>query len=81
MSNNQIVDDGHKRALEGAAEHLQAFREKVVQEAQEKYTEQLAESGYFRRIYLKHCMKKEIERQVREEKDRVAPPGALYLGE
>jgi hypothetical protein len=43
------------------------------------YSEKMAHAGFFRRIWLTVCMNRETRSEVKREKNRLAPPDALYL--
>jgi hypothetical protein len=62
-----IVENGRERALSAA-------RDRVVNEVEAEYEEELRKAGPWRRLLLLWEMHREIERRLRH----IAPPDGLY---
>ncbi len=65
-----FVADGYERAVEATLPQIQA-------EVKAEYAERLASAGWYRRLWLRVEMRREVWRRLA----RIAPPWALYFSE
>lgn len=83
MSDQQQVSEPQRIIVperQGVAQS-EAFRRRRVeieQEVRAAFAMQLAEAGLLGSWILRRRMRSEVERRVRQELDRMAPPGAHY---
>jgi hypothetical protein len=74
-----FVADGRDRAVMGARLTLRERREMVDAAMSEQFAPRLARAGLIRRIWLRLRLRFEVCRQMRREKEKIAPSAALYL--
>lgn len=67
-TDQEFVADGRKRLRE-------TMYDEVRIEVEREFGEQLTSAGWFRRLFVRIEMRREIDRRL----DRIAPPDALYL--
>jgi hypothetical protein len=79
MANSQFLQDGRRRAIKGAAEKIEELRTRITAEVEAEYSEELAEAGVLRRLWLRRIIAQEIEVRLAREIDNFAPHDGLYL--
>ena len=74
-----FVADGQRRAMIGSKQHIAERDAAVKAHVIEKFAEQLNQAGMIRRIWLRILMGHEIRKEMRRERDKIAPYDGLYL--
>jgi ribosomal protein S3AE len=68
---NHFVADGHKRLHDASKDQIEKIEKEVIL----KYQSELNSAGFFKEIYLRYKIHKEIQREI----DKIVPKGGLYL--
>jgi len=74
-----FVADGQRRAMVGSKQYLAERHASVKVHVSEKFAEQFNQAGMIRRIWLRILMGHEIHKEMRRERDKIAPHDGLYL--
>jgi hypothetical protein len=74
-----FVADGQRRAMISSRQYLAERDAAVKAHVSEKFASQLNHAGMIRRIWLRILMGHEIRKEMRRERDKIAPHDGLYL--
>jgi hypothetical protein len=79
MSNHCFLEDGHKRALQGAAGRLAELKQRIQASVEVEYADQLARASWFERFRLRVMIARRVKQEFERERDKLAPQGGRYF--
>jgi len=79
MKDQHFLQDGPERAMQGAQQQITDLTEQIKVAVELEFYSRMTEAGFMKRIYLRQRMKREVQRRVEQEIEKIAPTGGLYI--